>query len=162
MRSNCALEINTKETCYDEKLHSSSSHMGKVWICTGKHCVLHCWVFFLKRGWSEAMDLYKEECYSFMMCYSTFLGVLLPFQRTFALPLHSNTAAAPCESIRFVSVSKLPDLRNVFLSTYTLVEYTQDLQFWSSVFQGTFGAQNKTDCSERSILCFIKKFPREI
>lgn len=84
-------------------------------------------VFFFKGGWSEAMDLYKEECYSFMMRYSTFLGVLLPFQRTFALPLHSNTAAAPCESIRFVSVSKLSDLHNVFLSTYTLVEYTQDL-----------------------------------
>lgn len=71
------------------------------------------------------MDLYKEECYSFTMYYSIFLR-LLPFQRTFVLHLHSNIAAVPCESIRFVSVLKLPHLHNMFLSTHTPVDYTQD------------------------------------
>lgn len=73
------------------------------------------------------MDLYKEECYSFMMRYSTFLRLLLPFQRTFVPALHSNTAAVPCESIRFLSVLKLHHLHNVFLSIHALVEYTQEL-----------------------------------
>lgn len=72
------------------------------------------------------IDVYKEEYYSFMMHYSTFLR-LLPFQRTFVLPLHSNTAAVPCESIRFVGVLKLPHTHHVFLSPYALVEYTQEL-----------------------------------